>query len=135
MKIYSLRLNPGQDLRVELVNFAKHNGIRAGSILTCVGSLKSVILRLAGATVENQNVRTYEDVYEIVSLVGTLTGDDCHIHISVSDKNGVVIGGHLKEGSLVDTTAEIVITEHEGVEYLRELDNNTGFPELVVRRI
>lgn len=134
MKIYSLRLSPGQDLRVGLVNYAKNNGIKAGSILTCVGSLKLVVLRLAGATANNKNIQTYKDVYEIVSLVGTLTGDDCHIHIAVSDRNGVVIGGHLKEGSLIDTTAEIVIAEHEGTEYIRELDTRTGFTELLVKK-
>lgn len=133
MKLYSLRLHPNQDLRNELIAYAKANGIKAGSIVTCVGALKPITLRMAGAKPDNQDIRTYDDTHEIVSLVGTLTGDDCHLHIALSNKEGAVIGGHLKEGSLVDTTAEIVIAEDEGVSYVREMDENTKFPELMIK--
>lgn len=132
MKLYSLRLKPGDDLRKQLLEFAKQNNIKASSIVTCVGALKPFILRMAGATPNKQDIRTYEDTHEIVSLVGTLTGDDCHLHIALSNKDGHVVGGHLKEGSLVDLTAEVVITEDESVSYIREMDDKTNFPELKV---
>lgn len=133
MKLYSLRLKQNQDLRVELVKFAKENNIKAGSILTCVGALKPFVLRMAGATPEKQDIRTFEDKHEIVSLMGTLSGEDCHLHIALSDKEGHVVGGHLKDGSLVDLTAEIVIAEDMSVVYTRELDEDTRFPELTIR--
>lgn len=134
MKLYSLRLRPNQDLRISLMEFAKANDIRAGSIVTCVGSLKLAVLRMAGAKSDKKDVTTYRDVYEIVSLVGTITSTDCHLHIAISDSEGHVIGGHLKEGSIVDTTAEIVIAEDENVIYDRELDEETGFCELVIKQ-
>src|SRR5581483_8492810 len=105
-----------------------------GSILTCVGALKPFVLRMAGATPDKQDIKTYEDKHEIVSLVGTLTGDDCHLHISLSNKEGRVIGGYLKDGSLVDLTAEIVIVEDDNAVYTREPDNDTGFTELVIKQ-
>lgn len=132
MKLYSLRLKPKQDLRKELMAFAMANNIKAGSIVTCVGALKSFTLRMAGATPDSQDIRTYKETHEIVSLVGTITREDCHLHISLSDKNGAVIGGHLKEGSLVDVTAEIVIADHNEVVYKREFDEDTGFTELEI---
>jgi hypothetical protein len=49
--------------------------------------------------------------HEIVSLVGTLALDGDHLHIAVSDSTGRTIGGHLMEGSLVYTTAEIAVGE------------------------
>jgi hypothetical protein len=134
MKLYTVRLNNNQDLRVELLRFAKQNSIQAGSILTCVGALKSFVLRMAGATPDKQDIRTFSGKHEIVSLVGTLSNNDCHLHIALSNKDGQVIGGHLKEGSLVDLTAEIVIAEDDAVIYTRELDNDTGFTELVVKQ-
>lgn len=134
MKLYTLRLKQNQDLRVELLKFAKDKGIQAGSILTCVGALKPFVLRMAGATPENQDIRTYKDKHEIVSLVGTLSGEDCHLHIALSDEEGQVVGGHLKDGSLVDLTAEIVIVEDDTVTYTREPDADTGFRELVVKQ-
>lgn len=134
MKVYSMRLKPGQDLRKELINFARDNNLQAASIVTCVGALKSFALRMAGATPTKQDVRTYEDTHEIVSLVGTLSSDDCHLHISLSNKNGEVIGGHLKEGSLVDLTAEITLIDDEESIYAREFDKETQFPELVIKK-
>ena len=47
LKIFALRLKPGQDLRVELEKFAKERNIKAGFMMTAVGSLKKAALRLA----------------------------------------------------------------------------------------
>ena len=46
---------------------------------------------------------------EIVSLVGTLSADGCHLHASVSNGEGRTSGGHLLEGCPIYTTAEVVI--------------------------
>lgn len=134
MKIFTLRLKPSQDIRKELLNFAIKNNLEASSVITCVGSLNTVILRMAGALPEKQDIRILKGKYEIVSLVGTLNNFDCHLHIAVSDKSGAVIGGHLKEGSLVDSTAEIVIAENEDENYIRKLDKQTGFLELKISK-
>lgn len=58
-----------------------------------------------------------------------------HLHMSIADKDGKSFGGHLKEGTIVYPTAEIVIGEDETVVYTRELDEETGFSELVVTEI
>lgn len=132
MSLFSVRLKPGQDLRKELIDFAKDNNIKAGSIVTCVGALKPSTLRMAGAMPDKQKIRTFADTHGIVSLVGTLTYNDCHLHIALSNKDGEVIGGHLKEGSLVDLTAEVVIINDDSSIYQREMDSDTGFPELAI---
>jgi predicted DNA-binding protein with PD1-like motif len=130
LKTYALRLRPGQDLRVELERFAKEKGLRAGLILTAVGSLQKASLRLA-----NQgNPTSYEDKFEIVSLVGTLSPDGVHLHLSLSDGAGKTIGGHLVEGCTIYTTAEIVIGELKGLRFTREQDAQTGYKELRIRR-
>jgi predicted DNA-binding protein with PD1-like motif len=130
LKTYALRLRPGQDLRVELEKLTRRRGIRAGFILTAVGSLQKASLRLA-----NQNSPTsFEDKFEIVSLVGTLSPDGPHLHLSLADATGRTIGGHLVEGSIVYTTAEIVVGELKGVRFTREQDEQTGYKELHIRR-
>ena len=134
MKLYTLRLHPKQDLRQELQKFAALNNIQAGFILTCVGALVRMNVRMAGATPDTQVVKELDEEFEIVSLVGTLTTDDCHLHVAGSNTEGVVIGGHLKNGSLVGVTAEIVIGEDENVVYQRVMDNETGFEELEVKK-
>lgn len=47
MKIYPIRLHPGDDLKQSLVSFTHQNKLQAGLILTCVGSLRLAALRLA----------------------------------------------------------------------------------------
>ena len=129
MKTYAFRLSPGKDLRKAIDKFVQEKNIRAGVVLTCVGNLSRAILRMADATI----IKTYEGSYEIVSLVGTLENGNSHLHISLSDKEGSVFGGHLKAGSLVGVTAEIVIGELEGTTFKRDFDENTGYDELVVK--
>eukprot|EP00904_Undaria_pinnatifida_P004572 jgi/Undpi1/14115/HiC_scaffold_9.g03766.m1 len=49
MVCYALRLRPGEELKGALTDFVSDKGIRAGFIISCVGSVRNVILRLAGA--------------------------------------------------------------------------------------
>jgi predicted DNA-binding protein with PD1-like motif len=128
MKTYALRLHPGQDLKQSLVAFCREHKLQAGFILTCVGSLSQAGLRLAA----RPETTLYEDKFEIVSLTGTLCPDGVHLHLSMSDGRGQTIGGHLQDGNIVRTTAELVIGELSGVSFSRPLDPETGYDELVV---
>jgi len=128
MKTYAFRLRQGQDLRGEIDKFAKQKNIKAGVIITCVGNLKKAILRMANAKV----TKTFEGSFEIVSLVGTLEAGNSHLHIAISDENGATFGGHLKTGSIVGVTAEVIIGELEKLKFNRKFDSETGYEELVV---
>ncbi len=130
MKTYALRLKPGQDLRLELETFVAAHQMHAGLVLTCVGSLTKAALRLADAS----STTLLEGKFEIVSLVGTFSPDGAHLHISISDTKARTYGGHLQPGSLVYTTAEIVLGELEEKTFFRRLDPETGYDELVVEQ-
>jgi predicted DNA-binding protein with PD1-like motif len=128
MKVYALRLTPKQDLRKQLELFSRERKLQAGFVLTAVGSLQKVSLRLA----DQKEPTAFEGKYEIVSLVGTLSPDGVHLHISLSDSTGKTIGGHLVEGCEIYTTAEIVIGEAHGLVFTREQDAQTGYKELKI---
>jgi len=132
MKLYTFRIRPGQDLKTEIENFVKAKDIKAGFVVTCVGGLEQAVMRMAGAQPDKQDIRTYKGDFEITSLVGTVSVNGVHLHMAISDKEGQSFGGHLKEGTIIHPTAEIVIGEDETATYTRELDEETGFPELVV---
>jgi len=134
MKMLAVRLTPNQDLKTALEKIIKEKDIKSGYIATCVGSLHTVTMRLAGAKPEKQDIRTFDGHFEIVSLVGTVSTNGTHLHISVSDEQGGVVGGHLKEGSMVTTTAEVVIGYDESVVFNRVIDEETGFEELSVSK-
>ncbi|MBI5881214.1 DNA-binding protein [archaeon] len=130
MKTFAIRLKPGQDLRLELERFSKEKSLAAAFIITCVGSLKHAVLRLA----EGKSVKTFEGPFEITSLVGTLSPDGAHLHISIANKEGAMSGGHVKEGCIINTTAEVVIGEEDSMVFSRKFDKSTGFDELNITR-
>lgn len=78
-------------------------------------------------------IKTYEGHYEIISLVGTISANG-HLHGSLSDKDGHVIGGHIVGDLFVYTTAEIVIGECSALKFKREHDYQSGYKELVVEK-
>ncbi|MBD1832801.1 DNA-binding protein [Cyanobacteria bacterium FACHB-472] len=128
MKIFAVRLKPNQDLRKSLKEFTVQQEIKAGFILTAIGSLKLATIRFA-----NQNDSTLlNDKFEILSLNGTLATTGIHLHIAISDKQGKTIGGHLDNGCIIYTTAEIIIGESENFTFLRTLDEQTGYQELEI---
>jgi predicted DNA-binding protein with PD1-like motif len=129
VKLYALRLKPEQDLKAEIIRFTQENGLQAGFIITCVGSLRCAALRLAN----HDETTYYDDKFEICSLVGTLDAEGVHLHVSLSDGTGQMIGGHLQEGSLIYTTAEIMLGEADDLRFTREFDPASGYPELVIR--
>lgn len=133
MKLYATRFTEGQDLKQALADFATSRQLSSAVIVSAVGSLSQARIRLSGAKPGKENVRFYEGIHEIVSLIGTMTRDGkMHVHISIADKNGVVAGGHLKDGCIVHTTVELVLADDSSLTFSREIDPDTGFDELVV---
>ncbi|WP_413288555.1 PPC domain-containing DNA-binding protein [Bdellovibrio sp. HCB337] len=127
---HAFRLKPGQDLKKELSQYCKTHQLQAATLLSGIGSLKVANLRMANA---NES-KTLEGPFEIVSLIGTLSAHGIHLHISISDKDGKVLGGHLLDGCLIHTTAEIVLLESLDLKFDRQNDPETGYKELVVTK-
>lgn len=130
MKHLSFRLKPGQFLKEEIEGRTRH--VKAGVLLSAVGSLENVSLRMAGTSTDHETILNLTGPFEIVSGTGTISPDGCHIHISVSNSEGNVIGGHLKDECKIATTAEIAIGIFDNACYKRIYDENTGFRELAV---
>jgi predicted DNA-binding protein with PD1-like motif len=129
MKVAPLRLPPGADLRLTVEAWMGEQQEQAGCLISAVGSLSLVQLRLAGAT----EATAIHGELEILSLSGTLSPDGSHLHIAVAGSSGEVIGGHLCAGSLVRTTAELVIGLLPEWQFRRERDPATGYAELQIR--
>jgi uncharacterized protein len=131
ISVHTFRLKPGQDLRKEIEAHVKENNITAGWITTCVGSLTNYNIRFAN----QQNGNTGSGHFEIVSLTGTVSTNGSHMHISISDSTGNTIGGHLLQGNIVYTTAEIVIQSSPNLIFKREKDGSTPWEELQVEKL
>jgi len=78
-------------------------------------------------------IKLFKGPFEIVSAEGTVSKDGVHIHISISDSDGMVYGGHLMNGCKINTTAEIGILKSKK-EFKRVLDRKTGYKELFINK-
>ncbi len=133
MNLHAVRLNEGEDLKEAITSFSYRECKSGAVVLSAVGSLSGATLRMAGAEPTKQDIRHYDGRFEIVSLTGTIDKDGkIHLHMSISDENGTVVGGHVKEGCIVHTTCELVLASDQNIILSREKDENTGFDELFV---
>jgi uncharacterized protein len=130
MDTFAIRLRPNDDLKMSLHALAQDRNLAAAYVVTCVGSLRRAVLRYA----DQHQAATLDGKFEITSLVGTFSTQGGHYHISISDEFGRTFGGHLMDGCLINTTAEIVIAVLPNVDFLRELDPATGYKELTIRK-
>ena len=126
---HAFRLLPGQDLRNSIEQYVNDHKIKAGWLITCVGSLTDYNIRFANVKKETKG----SGHFEIVSLTGTVSDKGSHIHISIADSTGKTIGGHLLEGCKIYTTAEIVLVESGKYIFTREKDGSTPWEELQIK--
>lgn len=129
MKTYAVRLTRGMDLLKSIKEYCIEHHLRAGIVLSGVGCVLKARVRDASGV----NIVEIDEHMEIVSLTGTVSEKRCHLHISFAKEDLSVIGGHLVEGCVINTTCELVIGEMENYSYDVEFDDETGYEELVIK--
>ena len=129
MKTHAIRLRRGADLLRSIEAFCAQKAIRAGVLLSGVGCVTRGRVRDAGGV----TIVDIPQPLEIVSLMGTVSEKRCHLHVSLSKEDLSVLGGHLVEGCIINTTCELVIGELDGFVYDVEFDEETGYDELIIR--
>ena len=77
-------------------------------------------------------MKEISDQAKIESFVGTVSGGKGHFHLSVSNKHGEMVGGHVFGPVLASGTVHVVIGECRDLLLTRSHDQQTGYPELVV---
>ena len=130
MREFAIRLKRGEDLKASIEKICKDNSFNTAVVLSGVGCVSKAKMRLAKAI----DYLEVEEDFEIVSLNGTVSNGEAHIHIALSDEIGNVIGGHLCDGNIINTTCELVLGVLEEYESSREFDENTGYDEIEFRK-
>jgi uncharacterized protein len=109
-----------------LRDWASAQRIEAAAITSAVGSLTHAHLRYANRA---DGIMTTADL-EVLSLSGTLSVHGMHMHMSVADRDGHMLGGHMLDGCIVRTTLELTVQEIDGLRMLRVKDEISGYDEL-----
>lgn len=129
MRTLPLRLGPGADLRRALEDTLAEHGVEAAFVLQGIGSLADASLRLAG----HEMPTLVAGASELLALAGSVSAGGSHLHASVADAKGRVIGGHLPYGCRVRTTAEVLLALLPEWRFERAPDAATGYAELVIQ--
>jgi predicted DNA-binding protein with PD1-like motif len=103
----------------------------AGFVLQGIGSLSTGQIRFANM----REATVLQGSLEILTLAGSLAPDGAHLHISVADAQGRVVGGHVGYGCIVRTTAEILIALLPDCHFSRASDAESGYKELAIQTV
>lgn len=104
MRVVPIHLEPGSDLRASLERLAAEQGA-AGFVLGVVGNLSRAAFQCPG----RPGPSVLEGDLEIITLQGTLTPQGVHLHLSLSDGDCQVWGGHLEPGTLIRSGADLLV--------------------------
>lgn len=133
-RVFVAKVEPDNDLLIALRDIVAKEGIKSGTILSCVGSLKRLKLRNLKTFPkqfpvkdENRFYRVIEKPFEILALSGNIAQKDTgevviHAHIAVSsvrNEEVITMGGHLVEGNITYVMVEVIIAELEGIKMRR----------------
>ncbi len=104
MRSLPLKLGPGSDLRRSLEQLAREEGA-SGFVLGVVGNLARAAFQCPG----RPSPTVLEGDLEIITLNGTVSPQGVHLHLSLSDGDCRVWGGHLEPGTLVLKGADLLV--------------------------
>lgn len=99
-----LHLEAGSDVRQSLEALARERG-STGYVLSVVGNLSTAVFQCPGRSAPTR----LRGELEIITLSGTLTPQGVHLHLSFSDGDCRVWGGHLEPGTLVLRGADLLV--------------------------
>lgn len=138
-RILVVRIKSGSDLLLSLKKLVEENEIRAGVIVSGVGLLGKAYIRNVKMFPEkfpisdkHRAIVSFDGPLEILSLSGNISLIDgkpsIHVHATLSfyDGTGIdVVGGHVVEGCIIFSFAEIIIMEIGNISMQKSFDMET----------
>ena len=113
-------MGPGDLLLEGIRQAAKATGIHTGAVISGLGSLTRANLSLLGQKVE------MEQKLEIMQFNGVIAAGEPHIHITLADASGRFHGGHVNDGCMINTVAELTIQRLPGLRLALKLRDGSA---------
>lgn len=104
MRVRAVHLDAGADVRRSLEDLAQREH-SPGFVLSVVGNMRQATFACPGRS--GPTVLSGE--LEIITLQGTISPQGVHLHLSFSDGDCQVWGGHLEHGSLILKGADLLV--------------------------
>ena len=127
MRFRAIHLDAGADVRRSLEDLA-HRENAQGFVLSVVGNMGQATFACPGRT--SPTVLSGE--LEIITLQGTVGPQGVHLHLSFSDGDCQVWGGHLEHGSLILKGADLLVGFLDTAEPSAASTQATATPRLTI---
>jgi Predicted DNA-binding protein with PD1-like DNA-binding motif len=112
-KVYTLRLEPGEDFLDQIELFVTETGLANGVIISGIATFSSCVMHMV-TTTGYPPVEYYEKLdniaLELSAISGVIANGIPHIHMVVSNKD-TTYAGHCHSGCKVLYLCEVVIAE------------------------
>lgn len=119
---YLLRLMPGEELMSSLEAFCKQHRL-TGGFLSGLGAARLVEIGHFDVATKTYNKREFIGQHEVSNIVGNISAEKFHLHITISDQQWNTYSGHCFR-CVTDPTLEIMITPF--TELHRKKDEYSG---------
>ncbi len=111
-----VRLDRGEEITAQVKEIALKENIKLANV-SALGAVDRFTVGAYDVTQKKYISNTFEGVYEIVSLTGsinTMNGEYyAHLHMAASDQTGHTVGGHLNDAR-ISVTCEMFIFVIDG---------------------
>ena len=109
---YLIRLIKGEGVNESVAKFCWQLKIGNAKV-TGIGSVEDPVLAHYRVDTKKYKEKIFNGIFELTSLIGTIAVFEgkplVHVHVTISDEEMKVFGGHLVKGK-VSATVEIVLT-------------------------
>ena len=124
---YFIRVDQGEEIVSILTKFCSEREIKVGKI-SAIGAVSEVKIGLFDPLIKEYHSNTIKGTFEVLSITGNISSNKhqpyLHMHITLSNSDYNVFGGHLNR-AVVSATCEVIIDEFEG-NLDRYFDENLG---------
>ena len=129
MENHFFKLSPGADI-INSLKKIQNNKPSTFFLMSAVGDLSKVVFK---CPLNNKPI-LIDKKLEIISLNGYIKSEENHIHISVSDENCSVYGGHLLPGSIVLKSLDLLLFVKPNLKHLKteSIKNNPSIVDIYI---
>ena len=121
-EVIRIRLDRGDLLLETILDVIKKKDVQDGAVLTAVGSLQECNFHTVMSFAESPEQNSIHKMgpLEILNVNGMIAAGEPHLHMTLSNKDGQAMGGHLDPGCKVLYRAEVSIAKYSGTKLERK---------------
>lgn len=115
-RVIVAKLEGGDDILDSVVKLAKEHRVISG-LINVIGACNKFTIGYFNIDSKEYQFKTYENPVEITTCMGSITQKNgepiIHLHMTLSNSDYSIIGGHLSKPTIISITGEVLIYEFE----------------------